>query len=197
MADKHVQLTDIYPPDQINQRIRSWLIWSATNIVIGPDGRLLLIVRSNAEERAIPEPGDLALVGGFNTVVNGPTMFGAVADAHLKAILGLTVQQEQCSDFLPCEYDMENTDGPLNTPFGVLDIKRVAFDRIVLLDEGDVARITPQGKARDIVWMTETEFRHTIAKDGYGGISFPYQIEHVLAGFRFAGQRRVPKVAWV
>ena len=124
-----VDINELLGTEEVAKMIRSWLAWSATNIIFGPDGRLLLGVRSNAEQRAIPEPGDLALVGGFNTVLDGPAMWADVANAHAKAQLGIDLTPEQCSPFLPCEYDMAEITEPLKTPQGELVIKRVAFDR--------------------------------------------------------------------
>lgn len=151
-------LNEVLGQDGVATMIRSWMAWSATNIMFGPDGKLLLGVRSNAEPRAIPEAGDVALVGGFNTVIDGPAMFRDVADAHAKVQLGIVLTPEQCTGFLPCEYEMADMDGPLKTPQGVLNIKRVAFDRIVVLTEEQVAAIVPTGKLRDVVWATREEF---------------------------------------
>ena len=173
-------LTQIMEQDELDGMLKSWLAWSATNIMFFPDGDLLLGVRSNAEVRSIPEPGDLALIGGFNTVVAGPAMFRDAADAHAKAQLGIVLTPDQCSGFLPCEYEMADISEPLKTPQGALNIKRVEFDRIVVLTDEQVTALKPQGKLRDYLKVSREEFNNMV--DG-GDISFPHQVEHVRMVF--------------
>lgn len=178
-----LNLNEAMTADELNTMTRSWLAWSATNIVFarfvgGP--KLLLGLRA-VPAQSIPEPGDYALVGGFNTILPSPAMFADVANAHLKAQLGLEVSADQCGDFMPCEYPMEEISAPLKTPNGALPIKRVAFDRLVLLEAAQVAAATPMGKLKAIEWVDGVQFETLV---GTGKLSFPFQIDHVREGFR-------------
>ena len=179
------KLEIIYSPEEIQAMTRSWLAFSATNIVFREDdnGTIQLLLGDRAKPAmSIPEDGRWCLIGGFNTF-DGLTMWADVADAHLAAQLGITVEPHQCSGFLPCEYDMAKITAPLNTPFGQLPIKRVAFDRIVLLTPAQAAALKPQGKLGDVRWVTLAEFQTLAELKGPEGLSFPHQVAHVETAF--------------
>ena len=178
-------LTQLMEQGELDAMLRSWAAYSATNIVFGPDGRLLLGVLSKSASRTIPEPGDLVLIGGFNTLLPGNSSFAEVATAHAMAQLGIVLMSGQCSDFLPCEFPMAEITAPLMTPYGPMFIKRIAFERVVVLNGTQVSSLQPQGKLRDVVWLTSSEFEDMIRKSG---ISFPYEIEYVRMAFEMVNQ---------
>ncbi|MFT7433831.1 MAG: hypothetical protein ACI9TY_001474 [Alphaproteobacteria bacterium] len=172
-------------PEQKAKMVQTWLAFSATNIVFDHKGNLILGVLTDPTKKSIPEAGDTCLNGGFNNgLVEGPTMFKDLADAHLKNQLGLTVSPEQCSDFIPCEYNMAEIYDPLKTPFGNFYIKRVAFDRFVQLTEAQTLNILPAGKIKSIKKLSLYDFKALIfsAKD----VRFEHQIKHILDGFKWA-----------
>jgi len=175
-----------YTTEEIAAATQSWLAWSATNICFSEvDGvtKLLLGIRGQPAQ-SIPEPGQYCLIGGFNTVVPGPAMFEKAANAHMKAQLGLDWEGHYlASDFLPCEYDMTEITEPLKTALGPLDIKRVAFDRVVWIREDFVPEIQPQGKISGIQWVTKEEFE---ALFDTGELSFPHQAQHMFDAFQIA-----------
>lgn len=190
-------LTDVYTADELNQLIRSWLAYSATNIIFAEiDGKveLLLGIRTNPAE-SIPEPGDHCLIGGFNhQIYPSPSMLADVADGHAVGQLGIRLEPGQCSPFLACEYDMAKILGSLKTPYGEVHIKRVAFVRMVMLDADQVTQITPQGKINAIRWVTREEFE-ALAQSGE--LSFPHQLEHVRKAFVWARDGDIPRnVSW-
>ncbi|PIZ31500.1 MAG: hypothetical protein COY40_01835 [Alphaproteobacteria bacterium CG_4_10_14_0_8_um_filter_53_9] len=201
-------LSDHYTADEIGNLLRSWLAFSATNIMFDVTGKVprLLLGLRKAPAASIPEPGAYSLgAAGFNTVVPGPAMLEDVANAHAKAQLGIELNADQCSPFLPCEYTMADISDPLNTLFGPLNIKRVAFDRIVFLDDNQMAALQqlkddnlhfPEGsKLKAIQFMTWEEFRNL---EGTGTLSFPFQVDHVLDGFGFAQRRQLPRmISWI
>lgn len=164
--------------------IQTWLAFSATNIVFDNNGHLILGVLTEQTDKAIPETGDTCLIGGFNGgLVEGPTMFATLANAHLKKQLGLTVAPEQCSDFIPCEYNMDEITEPLKTPFGEFFIKRVAFDRFVKLTKEQTLAIAPFGKIKSTITLSKKEFTAYIS--GAESIRFEHQIQHVYDGFKW------------
>lgn len=171
--------------EDIQAAAQSWLAWSATNICFSEvDGQVKLLLGVRGQPAAsIPEPGQYCLIGGFNTVVPGPAMFEDVADAHLKAQLGLLPGQFLASGFLPCEYHMREITESLKTAVGPLHIKRVAFDRVVWVGEDEIETIKPQGKLSDVRWVTKEEFDALV---NTGQLSFPHQVDHVFEAFRIA-----------
>lgn len=195
-----VKFIEALAPSFVKNLIKSWLAYSATNICFTPDGKLILGDRSEKYEeangRAIPEPGSICLIGGFNTnpLLN---MFSAIANWHLENQIGVKVKESQCSPFLPCEYDMkELEDKPLNTPDGSLYIKRVAFDRLALLTREQVSEIQlPEGgKIKRIHFVTKEELLEMYAA---GKVSFPHQMNHVLDAFAWAEKGKVPsRTTW-
>lgn len=174
-------LTHTLGADGLEKMTRTWLAFSATNIVFNSEGNLILGLRK-APAEAIPEPGDYVLIGGFNTDVPGPAMFSDVADWHARAQLGLTLTPEQCSDFLMCEYDMKSITAPLNPPYGKMPIKRVAFDRFVVLTKKQEAAMVPGGKIKATRVITEEEFTEMVTNSPES-LSFVHEIDHVYQAF--------------
>ncbi len=182
---------------------------------------LILGVRRKAPE-SIPETGDLSLIGGFNSfseeVLPTPTMLNDLADRHLQAQLGVTPRSEQCSEFLPCEYNMDDITDPLRTPNGDILIKRVAFERIVKLDRAQIedmyahfsnvhermreAAALPEEKRiealkdikiGDFVMLSPEAFECRVRS----GVSFPYEVDYVREAFKFAEAKQMPRVGWI
>lgn len=171
---------------------RSWLAFSATNIPF-KQGDLVLGIRSNLEDRAIPEIGDLALWGGFYFGLNaGLKMFAEIADAHFLKQTGITLTPEQCSPFIHCEYNMHEIHDPLNTPFGEIHIKRVAFDRIIHLRDDQEIICNSRGKIKEHRTYTHQGWLDIVAK-GLNNISFPFQVEHITDAFERGFNFNLPK----
>lgn len=104
-------------------------------------------------------------------------MLADLADAHLREQLGLTdVSPQQCSPFMPCEYNMREISEPLKTPFGSLDIKRIAFDRIVHLTAEQSAAMKAGGKLETLERFSKSELQALVES---GGCSFPHQLGDV------------------
>lgn len=181
-----VDLTKIMPSEELEAMHRSWEAWSATNIMFTPDGKLVLGLRTVKPE-SIPEPGDYALVGGFNTLVAPPAMRRDVADAHAKDQLNIDLVPGQSSTFLPCEYEMSEIKDPLKTSNGPIHIKRTAFDRITLLTKEQVESLQPQGKLKGVECVTEQQFERLVES---GKLSFHHQIEHVRMAFKLRVHER-------
>lgn len=189
-------LNKIFGEAEVAEMTKSWMAFSATNIIFC-EGNLILGVRNNAVERSIPEAGDFALIGGFNTVVTGPAMFEEIANAHVEDQLGIELEPSQCSDFLQCEYNMLEITKPLKTPNGEIPIKRAAFDRIVHITEQQLK------VAFDYVARNDGKIKHLypIGRDRFGEIkedcSFPEQLSHVEEAFDNFSTELPRKVGWI
>ena len=149
-------------PTLAAQMVQTWLAFSATNIVFTPTGELILGVLKDihSPEKAIPETGNFCLIGGFNGgVVDGPCSFKELADAHLKNMLSLDVKDcLYTTQFTHTEYPAEAMETPLNTPYGSFPIKRVAFERIVVLSGKQMREMQPQGKIKNIWTVNYDDF---------------------------------------
>lgn len=179
-------LNDFMTAEGIAQMHGSWLAYSTSSLLFDMDGdKLLLGVRAMPPE-AIPEVGDLCLPGGFNTYVPAPAMWAAAADAWLLANLGLQPDPANCSDFLPCEYDMTEIADPLKTSVGPLHIKRVAFQRLGCLTEEQAESIRPQNRLKGVYWASRSEFEGMVEEGRR--LSFPHQFEQVRAAFNIVRQ---------
>jgi hypothetical protein len=149
------------------------------------DGDKLLLGVCAMPPEAIPKVRDLCLPGGANTYVPAPAMLAEAADAWLLANLGLKLSPEQCSDFLPCEYDMANITDPLETSVGPLHIKRVAFQRLGCLTEKQAESIRPQNRLKGVYWASLSEFEELFEENR---LSFPHQYVQVWAAFNIVRQ---------
>lgn len=184
-------------PDEITVAVteeitRSWIAFSATNIPF-QNGELILGVRSNLEPRGIPEGGDLALWGGFYFgIKSGFKMFAEIANAHFKNQASIDLQENQCSPFLHCEYNMYEITEPLNTPFGPVHIKRVAFDRIVHLNNDQEIICNPSGKIKTFQRYNQQEWLTLLEKE-HENISFPFQAGHITRAFEKGFNLALPK----
>jgi hypothetical protein len=176
------ELIDFMTAKGIALMHRSWLAWSAGTYLFLPGNkvRLLLGIRAMPPD-SIPEDGDLCLTAGFNTFLPPPAKWAAAADEWLLANLGLTLRPEQCSDFLPVEYDMANITAPLLTSVGSLRIKRVAVQRLGMITEEQADSIQPRGKLKGTLPVTAGEFEELV-REGKR-ISFPHEVELVRQAF--------------
>ncbi len=142
--------------------VQTWLAFSATNIVFTPTGELVLGVLKDihSPEKAIPETGNFCLIGGFNGgIVDNPCSFKELADTHLKTMLSIDVKDcLYTTQFTHTEYPAEAMEKPLNTPYGSFPIKRVAFERIVVLSEKQMREMQPKGKIKNIWTVNYGDF---------------------------------------
>lgn len=174
-------------PEEVRAKlVQTWLAFSATNIVFTASGDLLLgdLVERKPESKAIPETGDTCLIGGFNGgVVAGPCSFADLADAHLTNMLG--VKASEClevSEFTHTEYPAEAMQDPLKTPFGEFNIKRVAFERIVVLSKKQMKQLTPAGKIKGVTTLNLKSFVKQYCEQSES-CRFKYQLETVTESF--------------
>ena len=149
-------------PTLAAQMVQTWLAFSATNIVFTPTGELVLGVLKDihSPEKAIPETGNFCLIGGFNGgIVDNLCSFKELADTHLKTMLSIDVKDcLYTTQFTHTEYPAEAMEKPLNTPYGSFPIKRVAFERIVVLSEKQMREIQPKGKIKNIWTVNYDDF---------------------------------------
>lgn len=168
-----------FPLPTIQEATGSWAAFSSGRAIFNRKAELLTGWRTDIP-RAIPESGEVALAAsGFNNVVKGPAMLDAIADKHGENLLGVKIPQAMCSpDFRPCEYDVQVIKAPLGTPLGPLDIKRIAFSGIALVDDAVAESFTLQEhpKIKSIGWVSEERMRELEAG---GQLSFPHQMAHV------------------
>ena len=166
--------------------IPSFLAYSVSNIVfVKHDGEIKLVIMASNWPEVVPEPEwrPLAMVGGFNTHIDTSATFVDVANAQLKAELGIEVGPEQCSDFLHCEHPEPKI---INTPLGQLNIKRVAFDRFVMVTAEQMATMAPQGQLASI-WGAEDYFQQLVAEDMLGYCS--QKLQQIQQGFAWAADK--------
>lgn len=166
--------------------VQTWLAFSATNIPFTEDGKLILgILPQDDVPKAIPENGPTCLIGGFNGgLVAGPCSFDELADAHAKKMLNIDVSQcLKVSSFSICEYPSEAMEKPLNTPYGAFPIKRVAFERYIVLSNEQFSSIKAGGKIVGIKTVSYDEFVADYL-DSNKGSRFQYQLNTIDRAFK-------------
>lgn len=180
---------------------------SASNIVMTPSNRLVVLVKKASVDRAIPEAGDILLIGGANGgLLDVLSSKKALADAHLLNALNVEVPDECCSDFVHAEYAPEDC-GKVNTGFGPLAMLRIAFDRVVILTDdlfdamfkasenmvsernGRTVVEIDHPKGEYMMFLTEEEFEEIVES---GDCSFPFQVDHVRQAFALNGEMPKP-----
>lgn len=176
---------DTFTLPEIQAALGSSAAWSSGWAIFNRKAQMLAGWRTDAK-RAIPEKGEVAMAAsGFNTVLPGPTMLLAVAKEHAKNLLGVEIPQAMCSpDFRPCEYNVADIKAPLKLKLHgdereyPLDIKRIAFSGIALVDDAVADSFTLQEhpKIKSIGWVSEERMRELEAG---GHLSFPHQMAHV------------------
>lgn len=173
-------------PELRAKLVQTWLAFSATNIPFTEDGKLILgILPQDDVPNAIPENGPTCLIGGFNGgLVAGPCSFADLADAHAKKMLNLDVSKcLKVSSFSICEYPAEAMEAPLNTPFGSFPIKRVAFERYIVLSKEQFNNIEVAGKIVSIKTVSYEEFVDDYL-NGDQGSRFKYQLKAIDRAFK-------------
>jgi hypothetical protein len=156
----------------------SWLAYSVSNLVFmkSEKGHPMLLLGVRGQPAAsIPEPGQYCLIGGFNTVLPWKATFSEVADAHMQAMLGLHPETwNTFRDLQFCEFPPEA--GPLKIDGQDVSIKRMAVMRAIVINEGNVSRITARGKLSGVQLF---DYRQYLQLMQSGQCSFPYQMEQV------------------
>lgn len=168
--------------------VQTWLAYSATNIVFTYDGHLVLgdLVERNPDDKAIPETGDTSLIGGFNnSVVAGPCSLKELADAHLLGMLGVNIDECHYTEkFGFTEYPKEAMAEMLKTPFGDFSIKRVSFQRIVILTKEQSENLKPGGKIKDVFLLDHEAFQQNYyTQVSESKCRFRYQLVDVAWAF--------------
>ncbi|MAI08120.1 MAG: hypothetical protein CMF61_04085 [Magnetococcales bacterium] len=174
------------PAELRTQMVQTWLAFSATNIPFTEDGQLILgILPQGDVPNAIPENGPTCLIGGFNGgLVSGPCSFAELADVHAKNMLNINVSGcVKVSSFSICEYPAEAMAEPLNTPYGAFPIKRVAFERYIVLSKEQFNNIEVGGKIVGIKTVSYEEFVADYL-NGDQGSRFKYQLETIDRAFK-------------
>ncbi len=192
-------MSKTYSREDLLAAIAAWQAWSVANLCFSQvEGQTkLLLGQRRQPPTAIPEPGQYALIGGFNDILPGPAMFADLANAHMLHQISLRHGDHYTSgDFVPCEFPMEIISAPLNTPLGPLPIKRVSNMRLVWIDPDAIPAIMPQNKIANVQWVTLEELSTlALAKQ----LTFPHQVEMVMQIFpqvRSAQDVQLLKPGW-